>query len=518
MLGSIVSLFRKIIGKDKQKNVKPAPGKIEKKSFVKSSKPVRSNKKITTTPVKKEEEAPKPKRWEVKDFKVPKEEGKVRFHDLRLSRSLMHAIADLDFKYCTPIQAQILSKTLAGKDAIGQAQTGTGKTAAFLVSAFNIILKKRLEEKRSKGSPRVLILAPTRELVVQIADDANKLAKYTNLKIQTIIGGMHYQKQLNTLKNNYIDVLVATPGRLLDFQRQKAVHLNKVEILILDEADRMLDMGFMKDVRTIVRSTPFKDKRQTLFFSATMSDDIKRIADSWTNEPEFVSVQPDQVEVDSVTQYLYLVSNDEKFNLLFNLFNEKNIDKAIIFCNRKDEANRLVKKLFTRGISCVLMTGDLDQKKRFKTLDSIKNGDFRVLIATDVAGRGIHIDGVSHVVNYSLPQNPEDYVHRIGRTGRAGATGISISFASEDDSFQIPNIEEYLGHKLECSHPDEELLKDAPAPTVEFKEEKKEQKSHNGNRPPRKKYNNNDRRRPRRKPPVNGEKSSKPKENGAKKD
>lgn len=397
--------------------------------------------------------------WDINKFKVPQEEGKTRFHDLNLPKEIMHAIYDLGFKYTTPIQAEILFHTLTGKDATGRAQTGTGKTAAFLISIMSKLLREPIQGKRRSGTPRALIVAPTRELVIQITEDAKKLSKYTGLKIIPIYGGMDYQKQKKLLYGQAADILVATPGRLLDFYSRRDLHLSEVEVLVLDEADRMLDMGFIPDVRKIVRATPPKEKRQTLFFSATLSEDVKRLSSYWTKDAVFVEIEPEQVEVESVKQLVYIMTSDEKLPLLLNLIATEKLERVMIFANRRDEVRDLYDLLQLNGISCSILSGDVDQKQRLRTLEDFKSGKIRVLCATDVAGRGIHIEGVSHVVNYTLPQDPEDYVHRIGRTGRAGAKGISISFASEDDSFYIPAIEKYLGHPLECTYPDEDMLK-----------------------------------------------------------
>ncbi|NOX65144.1 MAG: DEAD/DEAH box helicase [Chlorobi bacterium] len=413
------------------------------------------------------------KHWTSKDFPVEKEEGKVLFYDLHLSNGILHAIADLNYKYCTPIQSGILKHTLEGRDAIGRAQTGTGKTAAFLLTAISRLIRRNPNLKRSKGSPRVLVMAPTRELVLQIEKDAVQLAKYQNLRIVSIYGGMDYKKQINQVRGKFVDIMIATPGRLLDFMKQKLIRLDKVEILILDEADRMLDMGFMPDIRKIERSTPRKENRQTLFFSATFPDSIKRIAEQWTENAVVVEIESEQLEADTITQINYIVSADEKFKLLYNLMEQKNFSKVLLFCNRKDIAKDLHDKLNRRGVSTTLLTGDIDQKKRLRRLENFKKGDIRVLVATDVAGRGIHIENVSHVINYNLSEDPEDYVHRIGRTGRAGLSGTSISFACEDDSFQIPKIEELLKHKLELIYPEDELLKELPPAPEKPKEERK---------------------------------------------
>lgn len=400
--------------------------------------------------------------WDPASFKVEPAEGKVRFHDLDLPNSVMHAICDLGFQYCTPIQGEILPSTLKGKDATGRAQTGTGKTAAFIITILSRLLRNPVNGKRKPGTPRVLIIAPTRELVMQIADEAMALAKYTDLNITSVFGGMDYEKQQRRLTNKRTDIVVATPGRLLDFKRRKDVDLSKVEVMIIDEADRMLDMGFIPDVRKIIYSTPHKDKRQTLFFSATLTEDVNRLAIQWTRNPVKVEIEPEQVAVDTVKQLVYIVTGEEKITLLFNIINFQKLDRVIVFCNRKDETRRLADFLSRYNINCAILSGDIRQHTRVRTLKNFKGGQIRVLVATDVAGRGIHIEGMDHVINYTLPRDPEDYVHRIGRTGRAGETGTSISFADEEDGFFIPAIEELIGHKLSCIHPEEALLTPLP--------------------------------------------------------
>jgi ATP-dependent RNA helicase RhlB len=396
--------------------------------------------------------------WSPEEFQVPAAEGKTRFHDLSLDTRLLHGIADLGFHYCSPIQAQILPHTLRGHDAIGKAQTGTGKTAAFLITVFNDLLGNPLEEERYVGEPRALVIAPTRELVQQIGDDAAALGKYTGLRVITLIGGMDYQKQLNQVNHGFVDIIVATPGRLLDFQQRKDLYLDQVEILVIDEADRMLDMGFIPQVKRIVRSTPPSSHRQTLLFSATFTQDIINLAAQWTFEPVHIEIQPERVATDTVDQKIYMVTEKEKFQILRNILKQPEATSVIVFANRRDETRWLFEKLKKSGVNCGIISGEIPQNKRTRTLQDFKNGKLQVLVATDVAGRGIHVDGVSHVVNYALPEDPDDYVHRIGRTGRAGASGTSISFASEDDGFLLMPIEQLLGKKLPCELPPPELL------------------------------------------------------------
>ncbi|PBK06114.1 ATP-dependent RNA helicase RhlB [Pseudomonas abyssi] len=407
--------------------------------------------------------APVPaKPWSINDFQVPPAEGKSRFHDFPLPDSLMRAIQDQGFSYCTPIQAAVLGSTLRGHDAIGRAQTGTGKTAAFLVSTVTQLLETPPPDERFMGEPRALIIAPTRELVMQIASDAEGLTKHCPLNVMTFVGGMDLDKQLKQLEQRYCDILVATPGRLLDFCNRGEVHLDLLEVLVLDEADRMLDMGFIPQVRQIIRQTPRKGDRQTLLFSATFSDDVMNLARQWTENPAVVEIEPERPASENVTQKVYAVSSADKYKVLYNLVTQLELDRVMVFANRKDEVRRVQERLMRDGINAAQLSGDVPQQKRVRTLENFKSGKLQVLVATDVAGRGIHIDGISHVVNYTLPEDPEDYVHRIGRTGRAGAKGTSISLAGEDDAFQVPPIEELLGNKLECIPPEERFLKPVP--------------------------------------------------------
>jgi len=274
----------------------------------------------------------------------------------------------------------------------------------------------------------------------------------------SVVGGMNFNRQQERLQNELIDILVATPGRLLDFAKRRDLWLDRVEFLVLDEADRMLDMGFIPDVKRIVGMTPKPQYRQTQLFSATFSDDVMNLASRWTEAAEVVEIEPTQVTTDTVEQKVYITNADDKFTLLYNLITGMNMDKVIVFANRRDITRRVSDRLHKKGLKVSLISGDVPQTQRMKTLERFRAGDLQVLIATDVAGRGIHIDGVSHVVNYNLPEDPEDYVHRIGRTGRAGASGMSISFACEDDAFLLPELENAIGMKLECEYPPSDLL------------------------------------------------------------
>ena len=370
------------------------------------------------------------------------------FETLNLHPQLKQAIDALGFTSMTPIQEKVLKFTLAGHDAIGRAQTGTGKTAAFLISIINDLLNNPIQEQRYRGEPRALILAPTRELALQIEQDAKELVKFTSLNVLTLLGGIDFDKQKKQLDAGFVDILVATPGRLIDFTEQKEVWLDQVEFLVIDEADRLLDMGFIPAVKRIVRFSPRKEQRQTLMFSATFSYDVLNLARQWLFEPVTVEIEPEKKTNADVEQRVYVVSNRDKYKLLQEVLHHEPIEKVMIFANRRDQVRRLYDNLKKDGYKVVMLSGEIAQDKRLKMLDQFKNGQHNIMIATDVAGRGIHVDGVSHVVNFTLPEQSEDYVHRIGRTGRAGAQGVSISFLSEDDAFYLADIEKAIGQKL----------------------------------------------------------------------
>lgn len=458
-LDEIKALIGKLFGK--KKSAPAADTSVTAKQSHSKENSDKSRNKPSRKRNKQRSDSPKASKptWTVDQFKVPAVEDKTRFHDLGLDDRLMHAIADLGFEYCSPIQAGILPQTLQGHDAIGKAQTGTGKTAAFLVTIINDLLNNPIEDERFAGEPRALIIAPTRELVVQIGEDAQLLTKHAGLRVATLIGGMDYQKQLNHLQNALVDIVVATPGRLLDFQSRGDLYLDQIEILVLDEADRMLDMGFIPQVRRIVRSTPRKENRQTLLFSATFTPEILSLTEQWTFDPFSLVIEPESVATDTVDQKVYIISTDEKYQVLKNIIKLPEAESVIVFANRRDQTRKLYERLRKNGVRCGILSGEIAQNKRSSTLKKFKDGELQVLVATDVAGRGIHVDGISHVINYTLPEDPEDYVHRIGRTGRAGATGTSISFACEDDAFLLAPLEELLGSKLSCEQPPEDLLK-----------------------------------------------------------
>lgn len=398
--------------------------------------------------------------WNPKDHQVAAMEGKLRFQDLKLPNELLRAISEQGFDYCTPIQAQSLFYTLHGIDLIGKAQTGTGKTAAFLIAILTYLLEEEAPAGQKIGAPRALILAPTRELVIQITKDAEALMRYTSFKLLSVVGGMDYVKQRDQLRGEKIDLLVATPGRLLDFHSKRDVDLREVEVLVLDEADRMLDMGFIPDVKRIIRTTPSKEQRQTLLFSATFTQDIMSLADQWTIAPQTVEIATKIQASDNIEQHAFLVADTDKIALLTRLIKHWGLTKVLVFANRRDATRKVYEVLKKAGINVDMLSGEVEQRKRITTLENFRSGRIEVLVATDVAGRGIHIDDISHVINYNLPEDPQDYVHRIGRTGRAGALGTSISFIGEEDAFALPAIEGLTKNKLPCVYPPDELLKE----------------------------------------------------------
>ncbi len=391
------------------------------------------------------------KSWSADSCKVEPAEDKKRFADFDLPSEILHAVCDMKFQYCTPIQALSLEHALAGKNVAGKAQTGTGKTAAFLIAILTRYLRSPENKREQAGCPRALVIAPTRELVIQICKDAAQIGKYCNLRTLAIYGGMDYQKQRDEVLAEPIDLLVATPGRLLDYARRRVIDLSHVDTLVIDEADRMLDMGFIPDVRMIMNRLPRKDKRCTMLYSATLSKDVMRLASQWMEEPVNVEIKSDSVATDTVTQIVYVVTASEKFTVLYNLIQKYNDQRILVFCNRKSTTEGVVRNLRRRNIACDMLSGDVNQNRRLRVLEDFRAGKSKIVIATDVAGRGIHVDDVGFVINYDFPYEAEDYVHRIGRTGRAGNSGTAISFADEDESFIIPDIEEFIGEPLKCT-------------------------------------------------------------------
>ena len=381
----------------------------------------------------------------------------LTFRSLPLVPSLMQGIMDAGFTYCTPIQAQTLPLALQGHDMAGQAQTGTGKTAAFLVALMQSLLTKPSQSGRTSTSIRALVVAPTRELAVQIHKDAAVLGKHTGLRLAVVFGGTDYEKQRQTLAAG-VDVLIGTPGRLIDYFKQRVFDLRHVQVLVLDEADRMFDLGFIADIRFILRRLPRPELRQSMLFSATLSQRVLELAYEHMNNPELVRIEPDKVTIDRVRQVIYFPSMQEKLPLLIGLLRETEAHRTMVFVNTRRMAERLESVLRANGFNAQALSGDVPQKKRLQFLRQFHEGELAILIATDVASRGLHIPDVSHIFNFDLPQDAPDYVHRIGRTARAGADGDAISFGCEEFAISLPDIESYIGHKIPVATISPELL------------------------------------------------------------
>jgi len=371
----------------------------------------------------------------------------MTFGSLPLTPAVAQGIVDAGFTYCTPIQAQTLPLALQGRDVAGQAQTGTGKTAAFLVALYQSLLTKPAAPNRSRTSIRALIVAPTRELAVQIHKDAAVLGKHTGLKLAVVFGGTDYEQQRRTLVEG-VDVLVGTPGRLIDYFKQQVYDLRHVQVLVLDEADRMFDLGFIADIRYILRRLPRPEHRQSMLFSATLSHRVLELAYEHMNNPELVRIEPDKVTIDRIRQVIYFPSMEEKLPLLIGLLRETEAHRTMVFVNTRRTAEKLETALRANGFNAQALSGDVPQKKRLQFLRQFHEGELAVLIATDVASRGLHIPDVSHIFNFDLPQDAPDYVHRIGRTARAGADGDAISFGCEEYAIGLPDIEAFIGRKI----------------------------------------------------------------------
>jgi len=420
----------------------------------------------------------------------------MKFNQLNLPEQVMQGIAEVGFTELTPVQEESIPLALAGKDVAAQAQTGTGKTAAFLIALFTRLLRHPVT---TSEHPRALVMAPTRELVVQICADAKGLGAGCPFKVQPIFGGMDYDKQRQALRDG-VDVIVATPGRLIDYYKQNVFSLKQVEVVVIDEADRMFDLGFIKDLRYILRKLPPFDQRQTMLFSATLSQRVMELAYEFMDLTEKVRIAPEQVTAEKVEQLLYHVSRREKFALLMGLLrHEPEFERVLVFVNTKKEAEFLADRLNANDYRTAVLSGDIPQRKRIRLLEDFREGKLQFLVATDVASRGLHIADVSHVINYDLPQDPEDYVHRIGRTARAGARGKAISLADEDLVFHLPDIEEYLGSKIPSRFTeDDDLVHDYRRPSPRKKRapvpEKQKTVAENRRR----------RRKPRKKPGASG--------------
>jgi ATP-dependent RNA helicase RhlB len=407
------------------------------------------------------------------------------FDELTLPESVLKGLSEAGFIQCTPIQAQTLPLSISGKDVAGQAQTGTGKTAAYLVTVFSRLLG---EETRVPGQPGALIVAPTRELALQIYEEAGLIGKYTGLSIAQVVGGVDYQKQADILRSG-VDIVICTPGRIIDYFKQGIFITSGIKIIVIDEADRLLDLGFSKDMRFILQKLPRYDKRQSLLFSATLSFRVMELTYEYMNLPEFISVTPEEVAVEGIEQSLIHVGSDQKLSLLLGILENETWERILIFVNTKSGVEWLSAKLKGNGWPAEGITGDLPQSRRFKLMEQFKEGKVKMLIATDVASRGIHVEDISLVINFDLPQDPENYVHRIGRTARAGKTGKSIAFACETYVFHLEPLETLLNAKIPVAWPEDDWFKEDKAGPV-----------------PRSRYSQDKARRPDRKPKPAGPK------------
>ena len=397
----------------------------------------------------------------------------VRFDELGIDPRLLKGVEDAGFEFCTPIQARSLPSLLRNEDIAGQAQTGTGKTAAYLLATMNRLLKESDESKipirGAQANPRALILAPTRELAIQIKKDADILGAHTGFKLALIYGGVDYEKQRKSLQMG-ADIIIGTPGRIIDYFKQNVFSLNSIEALVLDEADRMFDLGFIKDLRFLLRRMPHPSKRLNMLYSATLSHRVNELAYEYMDTPKLVEIVAETRAASKISQVLYHVSSDEKISLLVGLLNSQKPFRTIIFANTKRVVSLLVAYLNCNGYMARALSGDVEQAKRQRLIDDFKMGKIDIVVATDVAARGLHIPDVTHVVNYDLPNHCEDYVHRIGRTARAGASGDAISLACEEYVFSLESIEEYVGQTFLVEQVNERLLPDLVKPI--FKDRK----------------------------------------------
>src|ERR1019366_210391 len=389
--------------------------------------------------------------------------SQLKFESLNIPEPMKRGIAELGYSRCTPIQAQTLPLALAGRDVAGQAQTGTGKTAAFLIALFNRLLTDPGSANRPKNGPRAIVIAPTRELAVQIHSDAEAIGKYTGLKLAIVFGGVDYEKQRRVLEEG-VDVLIGTPGRIIDYFKQHVFDLRYVQVAVMDEADRMFDLGFIKDIRFILRRLPHPTLRLNMMFSATLSHRVLELAYEHMNNPILIRIEPDKMTVDLVRQVLYFPSTEEKIPLLMGLLRRIDARRTMVFVNTRRMAEVLERTLAANGFVAQAISGDVPQTKRLKMMRDFHNGEVAVLIATDVASRGLHIPDVSHVFNFDLPNDAEDYVHRIGRTARAGAEGDAISFGCEEYAISLPDIERYIGHQIPRAAIEASDLADVTAP------------------------------------------------------
>jgi ATP-dependent RNA helicase RhlB len=392
----------------------------------------------------------------------------MEFGALDLPPEVMQGIREAGFVAATPIQEAALPLALKDKDVAGQSQTGTGKTAAFLIAAFTRLLRTPPPPPAPAGvaGPRVLIIAPTRELVVQIEADAQLLGRFTPFRMLAVYGGIDYNRQRDALRDG-CDLLVGTPGRLIDYLKQHVWTPRRVQVLVIDEADRMFDMGFIADLRFLLRRLPPHERRQSFLFSATLSFRVLELTWEFMNNPTQITISPQQKTAERVEQLLYHVGREEKFSLLLGLLRREGGDRILIFANTREEARRLEDRLNRNGWEARALTGDVDQRRRLRILNNFKDGALPVLVATDVASRGLHIEAVTHVINWDLPQDPEDYVHRIGRTARAGAGGKAIGLVDEASALSIEPIEKFIDQKVPVEWADDDLFLSEVKPTAE---------------------------------------------------
>jgi len=385
----------------------------------------------------------------------------ITFDRFDLPEEVAQGLREAGFTHCTPIQAEALPLGLEGRDLAGQAQTGTGKTLAFLVPVLTHLLK--LTDRRA-GMPSALVIAPTRELALQIYEDAEAIGGHTGLTFGLVIGGIDYKKQADMLVEG-VDIVICTPGRLIDYMKQGIFKPGKIRELVIDEADRLLDMGFIDDLRFILRRLPHFDQRQTMLFSATLSYRILDLTYEYMSLPEFITVTPNKMDMERTEQSLIHVGQDEKLSLLLGLLRREDWTRVLIFANTKSGVEWLAKKLQGNGFPAEGITGDLPQPKRLKLMKQFKDGELKILVATDVASRGIHVEDISHVINFDLPQDVENYVHRIGRTARVGKTGRAISLACETYVLHLEPLETFLGYKIPVAWPENDWFeKDKAGP------------------------------------------------------
>jgi ATP-dependent RNA helicase RhlB len=426
----------------------------------------------------------------------------VKFNELNIPEKVIDGIRAAGFTKCTPVQEQTLPVALSGRDIAAQAQTGTGKTAAFLIAVFSRMLK--VTPPRRGPSPRALIIAPTRELVSQIATEAKLLGGPSGFRIVPVFGGIGYQRQRESIAKG-ADMIIGTPGRLIDYLKQRVYSLRKTQFLVIDEADRLFDMGFISDLRFLLRRMSPYNRRQSMLFSATLSNRVLELCYEHMNMPERFSLTPEQVTVKQIEQEIYHVGKSEKKGLLIGILRREPNGHYLIFCNTRIATERLDRLLNGNGFETAAITGDLHQKKRIRVLSRFKNGSLPILAATDVASRGLHIEGVTHVINFDLPQDPEDYVHRIGRTARAGAGGKAISLACEEYVHSLAEIENYIKQKIPVMPLTEEMI-------VTDYRKRSGHTGKTGGRPQRKKQGQQLRRK--EKPPLTGSASNRSKNNG----